>query len=273
MTKALLYKIIFFVLPLAGFELTTTAALYAAGPNAPKLKVVAENNGSVSLRWNISKRRAGARSVLELQRFSKDDRIWRGILQIQNPACRGMVSDQPLSSGVYSYRSRLILGAKNSPFSRIKTVPVSLLDNAAPPETPLADSQTLCPGVEPEEVLALVNQARADVGVAALALHQQLDWAARTHAIEMGDALDFNHGNWAEIIRQSGYSQIQIGENIGYGAASAQEMVSWWMNSSGHRKNIVNPGYLHMGVICIVARDGREWWVQDFGGGGDCPSK
>lgn len=55
------------------------------------------------------------------------------------------------------------------------------------------------------------------------------------------------------------------GENIAFGNASGAEVVAGWMNSDGHRRNIVNPGFRLFGVGAVQAADGRWWVAQVFG--------
>jgi uncharacterized protein YkwD len=54
------------------------------------------------------------------------------------------------------------------------------------------------------------------------------------------------------------------GENIGEGTVSADQMMSMWMNSAGHRANILNPAFTRIGVGAVRTSSGRWWATQDF---------
>jgi uncharacterized protein YkwD len=62
-----------------------------------------------------------------------------------------------------------------------------------------------------------------------------------------------------------------MGENVAWtsGFTTAQ-VVTLWMNSSGHRANILNPAFAHIGVGRATSSRGTIYWTQDFGAGGSC---
>ena len=64
----------------------------------------------------------------------------------------------------------------------------------------------------------------------------------------------------------AGYtSWTNLGENIAYGQRTADEVFQAWMNSSGHRANILNPAFRDLGVGLAYNGSGRPYWVQSFG--------
>ena len=75
---------------------------------------------------------------------------------------------------------------------------------------------------------------------------------------------NFSHEGWVEFIRQAGYAGGMIGENIALGYPTPAAVMGGWMNSSGHRANILNSGYRDLGVSCLL-RNGTPWWTQNFG--------
>jgi uncharacterized protein YkwD len=62
----------------------------------------------------------------------------------------------------------------------------------------------------------------------------------------------------------AGYRFTSAGENIASGFSTVEDVMRAWMNSSGHRANILNPGFKEIGVARVVASDGRVYWTQEF---------
>lgn len=103
------------------------------------------------------------------------------------------------------------------------------------------------------ELLSLHNQARAQAGLQPLALDGQAERAAKAHAEDMRARNFFDHitpegwdpGARLRMTGASGYSGF--GENIIIGSQTAQAMHDAWMNSPGHRANILSPQFTHVG--------------------------
>jgi len=129
---------------------------------------------------------------------------------------------------------------------------------------------------EAQQLLALVNQARANAGVGPLALSCPLNVAAERHLQDMKANNFFDHAgsdgsNAGERADDAGYDGRGWAENIAGGHRSAQSVFDAWIGSDGHRRNILNGNYQHMGL----AYDPQSrLWVQTFGGRGNtaCPS-
>ncbi|KAA3648840.1 MAG: LysM peptidoglycan-binding domain-containing protein [Chloroflexi bacterium] len=104
------------------------------------------------------------------------------------------------------------------------------------------------------EILSLINQARADNGLAALSMHSSLRSSARAHSNDMScnDFVSHNGSNGTDVyIRMTahGYYPSWWGENIYMGFSNTvQSTFNWWMSSTPHRANILNPNYIHIGV-------------------------
>jgi uncharacterized protein YkwD len=119
-----------------------------------------------------------------------------------------------------------------------------------------------------EQVLALVNVERAKIGCVALTADPALTTLAQNFSDDMAKRNFFDHvdpdGNdpWdrAEAAGITGLG----GENIARGQADAQAVMDAWMNSDGHRANILNCNFRTLGVGASFA-DGGPWWTQDFG--------
>jgi len=100
-------------------------------------------------------------------------------------------------------------------------------------------------------VIAKTNAARARSGLPPLAADGQLMNGARNHARWMARNRNLSHGSG-------------VTENIGMGQTSASEAVSSWMNSSGHRANILGGGHTRIGVAMAHSADGTAYWCQQF---------
>ncbi|MEV5958443.1 CAP domain-containing protein [Streptomyces sp. NPDC051987] len=118
------------------------------------------------------------------------------------------------------------------------------------------------------EVLKLVNEERAKVGCSALSANPSLTGLAEAFSDDMAARDFFDHtdpdGNtpW-DRAAAAGISDLG-GENIARGQATAQDVMDAWMNSEGHRANILNCDFKTLGVGVHLG-DGGPWWTQDFG--------
>ena len=120
-----------------------------------------------------------------------------------------------------------------------------------------------------EAVLKLVNAERAKVGVQPLTLSEKLTSIANTKAKDMADKGYFSHqsptyGSPFDMLKQFGVSYSYAGENIAAGQKSAEEVMNSWMNSSGHKANILNKNYTQLGVGFVRGGEYGTEWVQLF---------
>ncbi|GIH29524.1 hypothetical protein Aph01nite_78340 [Acrocarpospora phusangensis] len=118
------------------------------------------------------------------------------------------------------------------------------------------------------EVVRLTNVEREKAGCKPLVHEARLHTAARNHSADMSAKNYFSHDSqdgrsFVDRIKATGYSFSSIGENIAKGQSSAAEVVRGWMNSQGHRENILNCSYTQIGVGYVAA--GGPYWTQDFG--------
>ncbi|WP_317445605.1 CAP domain-containing protein [Streptomyces collinus] len=118
------------------------------------------------------------------------------------------------------------------------------------------------------EVLKLVNEERAKVGCSALAANSSLSKLAETFSGDMAARDFFDHTDpdgaspWDRAAK-AGITDLG-GENIARGQADAAAVMAAWMNSPGHRANILNCDFKTLGVGVHFA-SGGPWWTQDFG--------
>lgn len=117
-----------------------------------------------------------------------------------------------------------------------------------------------------QAVLAEVNAARAKNGLSALTLDASMNRAAAVRAAELAQSFSHTRPNGSRgltALNEAGVSYRTAGENIASGQQSAQAVVSAWMNSSGHRANILSASFGRMGVGQATI-GGRTYWVQLF---------
>lgn len=117
-----------------------------------------------------------------------------------------------------------------------------------------------------QEVVRLVNEIRKENGLNALTYHWELSRVARYKSQDMKDNRYFAHNSPAygtpyQMMRSFGISFRTAGENIAKGYTTPQAVVNGWMNSPGHRANILNASYTHIGVGYVSA---GHHWTQMF---------
>ncbi|MET1030459.1 CAP domain-containing protein [Domibacillus tundrae] len=115
-----------------------------------------------------------------------------------------------------------------------------------------------------QEVAKLVNEERAKAGLKALELDTKLSEVARAKSQDMKDKGYFDHqsptyGSPFDMMKQFGITYNTAGENIAKGQQTPEEVMKAWMNSDGHRKNILSADFTHIGVGYV---DGH--WTQMF---------
>ena len=130
------------------------------------------------------------------------------------------------------------------------------------------------------EVMNLTNAERGKQGLGELKSYANLHIAAQNHATAMFEQGFYDHENPftgddpGSRGEEAGYGTY-VGENIAMGQQTPREVVRAWMNSKGHRENILG-SYDHIGIGIVRGGSGRfgpgEWffWVQNFGMSGDC---
>ncbi|BAZ14034.1 SCP-like extracellular [Calothrix sp. NIES-4071] len=120
-------------------------------------------------------------------------------------------------------------------------------------------------GAFEQQVLELTNQERVKSGLAPLKANAELNYAADEYAELMSQNRYFSHTGpdgskpW-DRAASVGFEAQTMGENIAAGQKTPQDVVQAWMNSPGHRANILNPSFTQLGVGFD-----NNYWVQDFG--------
>ena len=117
-----------------------------------------------------------------------------------------------------------------------------------------------------QAILSRVNTARAQNGLSPLTLDSAMTRAANVRAAELAKRFSHTRPNGARgltALAEAGVSYRAAGENIAAGQQTAQAVMAAWMNSSGHRANILSAKYSRLGVGQAVV-GGRTYWVQLF---------
>ena len=116
------------------------------------------------------------------------------------------------------------------------------------------------------------NSARKSRGLRALCVHPALQKAARAHSVDMINRDYFSHGSVGPRLKRYGYNWRTYGENVAWGSGSlgsAGSIFKGWMNSSGHRSNILDGRFREVGIGAATGtykgRSGVTMWTTDFG--------
>jgi uncharacterized protein YkwD len=103
-----------------------------------------------------------------------------------------------------------------------------------------------------QNIVDCTNAERARFGLPAFVVDANLMATARQHC------------TWMTTYRQLVHANIGVAENIAMGQPNGQEVVRCWMNSSGHRANILNGGHRRIGVAAFRTPEGTIYWCQQF---------
>ncbi len=142
--------------------------------------------------------------------------------------------------------------------SLVRTVSVPMLENK------LSDAERFA-----AEVVTLVNKERAAYGLQPLSTKPELDKAATKRSEEI--VVSFAHtrpdgSSCFTVLEEYDVSYWSCGENIAAGQRTPEAVVEAWMNSSGHRANILNPGFSYIGVGYTAGGSYGVYWSQVFTG-------
>lgn len=118
-------------------------------------------------------------------------------------------------------------------------------------------------------VVKLTNQERAKQNLTTLTVNDTLMQLAQEQSDRMAQANTMSHEvnglSFMQRITGSPYNPAYAGENIAFGQTSPEEVVTAWMNSPGHRANILNPQFTEIGVGVARGSNGALYWTQIFG--------
>lgn len=140
----------------------------------------------------------------------------------------------------------------------------------ASPASPAGRGYAVHPSFE-ARVVTLTNRRRERAGCRPLRLSLALQAAARSHSGAMARATTMAHELPGELglvrrVVQAGYTPWRrLAENLGAGFVSPRGVVRAWMQSAGHRRNLLDCRLREVGVGVVRAGSGQLWWTQDFG--------
>ncbi|MCW3813565.1 CAP domain-containing protein [Micromonospora sp. DR5-3] len=150
------------------------------------------------------------------------------------------------------------------------TAPSRQLTRSAAPPATAARSAAAPSGISAElqQVVDLVNKERAKAGCKALAVDDKLMLAAQRHSQDQADHKTMSHdgsdgSDPGQRLDRVGYAWRAYGENVAWNQQTPAAVMDAWMNSPGHRANILNCSFTEIGVG--VARSNGPYWTQDFG--------
>jgi uncharacterized protein YkwD len=103
-----------------------------------------------------------------------------------------------------------------------------------------------------KNIVRFTNERRKQYGLPPLEIDENLVESARNHAI------------WMASHRTLQHTSQPVAENIAMGYTSSPEVVEGWMNSAGHRANILSGGHSRIGIAAYEAHDGTIYWCQQF---------
>lgn len=118
-----------------------------------------------------------------------------------------------------------------------------------------------------KEVVNLVNAERAKEGLSPLTIDTRVQAAAQVRAKECEQLFSHTRPNgtsFSTALKEQNVSYRSAGENIAWGQKTPQEVVTAWMNSSGHRANIMNANFTTIGVGYYENARGTDYWCQLF---------
>jgi uncharacterized protein YkwD len=174
---------------------------------------------------------------------------------------------------------------QSNPTTPVVVVPVQDPPVSSPPtsSTPTQDPTTTTPTIpiptvsgvmsaQEQTIVDLVNQQRAANGLAPLQVNSELVVAAQIHSSDMatlGQMLHTLPGAALPTLQSRaqyvGYNYSYLGENIAFNYPDDNSVMTAWMNSPGHRANILDPNYTEIGVGIAYDSLGEPYYTQEFG--------
>jgi uncharacterized YkwD family protein len=151
-------------------------------------------------------------------------------------------------------------------YQPVQTAPQPVSQPQTETVQPKTEQDTSTLSAYEQEVVDLTNQERAKNGLAALKVDTTLSKLAREKSRDMSVNGYFSHtsptyGSPFDMMKQYGITYRAAGENIAMGQRTPEEVVQAWMNSEGHRKNILSSNFTHIGVGYVAS---GNYWTQEF---------
>jgi len=122
---------------------------------------------------------------------------------------------------------------------------------------------------EEEAIVELTNKERAKEKLPPLKVNARLLKCAREHSDNMARQMKMDHvldgKEPKDRLREAGYEFMNMGENVAYGQRTPADVVKTWMNSTGHRENILRAEFTEIGVAVSRSSRGVPYYTQVFG--------
>ena len=118
-----------------------------------------------------------------------------------------------------------------------------------------------------EQVVKLVNEERAKYGLSPLTIDKSVESAALVRSKEIEKSFSHtrpNGSSFSTVLKEQGVNFMGAGENIAWGQKSPEEVMQGWMNSEGHRANILNAKFTKIGIGYYQNSNGTNYWTQLF---------
>lgn len=138
--------------------------------------------------------------------------------------------------------------------------------------TPAPTTTTPSPSSVATDIVRFTNDERARNGLPLFVASPRLMQAAQLHAQQMAQYQRMDHtiseAQYPTLLSRLDaveYPYRTAAENVAWNSPSAQSVVTGWMNSSGHRANIFNPGLTEIGAAMVRSAKGEPYWIQVFG--------
>jgi uncharacterized protein YkwD len=180
--------------------------------------------------------------------------------------------------GVGSGSTNYNLSLSATPVTVVSPSPTPVATESPVPQSPLPQAASSSGNSYIDQVLQLTNAERAKAGLNPLQFNAQLNNAAQSHSQDMALGDYFSHtGSNGSLVSDralgAGYKYSYVGENIAAGQVTPQEVVEAWMNSPGHKANIMNPyfqeigiGYYYLDMYSDTGNNNfNHYWTQNFG--------
>lgn len=135
------------------------------------------------------------------------------------------------------------------------------------PEQPDSETPEQSEHVYVQRVVELVNEERAKAGLSPVTLQKDVTKAAQVRATEIVQSFSHtrpNGSSFSTALQEAGVSYRGSGENIAWGQKTPEQVMEGWMNSAGHRTNILNAKYTSIGVGYYQNASGVNYWTQLF---------
>lgn len=137
----------------------------------------------------------------------------------------------------------------------------------------VASKTVMFPVHSPEmDIFEIVNAERSSRNISPLSIDGKLMQAAKIHSNNMAAKENMSHtldipdvGTLSKRLKFVGYNYSSAGENIAKGYRNAKDVMTGWMNSPGHRQNILNPNYVAIGIAISTDKKGSLYYTQEFG--------